>query len=878
MINVFFALKVDGIPDWLSGYPILSIPRFDDPELFFDDQDLFFDTRKPILNNRTYVSTEGSTRTLSQSINPDKDGSSSTTSITFRIVDFKQYFRPYLTKRLSDDLLGREARVFAVKNIDSFPEDSTPVLFGYVEDISLESGSITLTVYSVLNYLRSNILPTWKSNLTQNFEYESLTIQGLRYFSRNPGVFDIYIEYIISSAPISVSVTSPNSGSRQITVTFPTGTTAGQIRRAISDNQQAQVLVEVKDIDSSVVQTSQSPTILGKTKFVAVEDVSGLVVSHMPEFETFININDEILKVLSIDPTNKTIEIDETTRGLFNSFRGVTANEGDTVSSFYVLRGDPIDLFLRLVLSRQQNKPIPVTAYGVVTGIGIIQNAVEIATDDVYRDYGIVVGDVCSLGSIFSNRRVMFVGKTRQLKSYIIVDGPDIGIDATYTGSLVFNSQFDTLPIGAGSPSYLVDVKRFIEIRENIIAQLPYMEFYVKDDFNLKEFSERELFFPSQLFLCPRNGKISVSVQRPFGFDDLPSIDSRVFIEPERVVVNRSLNEFYYNTISLYYDRDSIDDEFLSVVHTIDTDSVQIYRKNILPLIIESLGIRSQLVSSFFLKRMPKLLLERYRFGAIHFELSLTITDGLQFQIGDVVLFNGSDLYFPSFEDEDYTLGVGYYQIINRELMEDRVKIRLVSTQFRNDVRYTTFAPSSEILEQIDSKTLRIANSFGYNKFESEKWSRYLDERIIIHDFDRQFVHLNRIASVEQPDTIVLYDVLPTLPNTTLWIEPADYDGPTGYNRLFKTMHPSWSKKSEITGVINSTTFTVPAADSVAFYEGVTVIIHDSSFTIFEQRRVTSVSSNTIEIDSALSVPLTSGLLIDVLGFYTDKGPVYVWG
>lgn len=879
MIKLFFALKIDTIPDWLSGYPILAIPRFNDDEIFFDDENLFFDVRRPILNNRQYVTEEGSSQSISQSINPDKDGSSSTTSITFRIVDFKKYFKKWLSNRGLGDLLGKEAKVFAVKNTDSFPEESKPVLFGYVEDISLESGTVTITVYSVLNYLRSNILPKWSSSLTTNFEYESLTLDGNRYFARSLGVYDIFVEYVIGSSPISVSVTSPTPIQRKITVTFPNGTLAKDVRKAISDNADADRLVEVKSLDDSVVQVARPPTILGKTKFVNVEDSSGLVLGNSDQtFETFININDEILKVLSNNTTTNVVEIDEITRGRFKSFSGVTASEGDSVDSFYVLRGDPITIFLKLALSNQSNRPIPVTGYGFIAGVGPVPNAIECSTDDVYRDYGIVVGDKCSMGSVFANRTVLSIKKSKNLKSYIIVDGPDIGYDASYVGSLTFTSQFSTLPIGAGVPSYLVDVQRFIDIRANIFAELPDLEFYIKSDLNLKEFSEKDLFFPSQLFLCPRNGKISLSSIRPMSDSaEAPVIDSSMFIEPERIVVNRSLNEYYYNTISYYYDKDSIDDDFKSVRHDIDIDSVTIYRKNIVPLVIEASGLRSTPANSVFLRKKPLLILDRYKYGAIYFDLVLTLKDGLKFEIGDVVLFNGSDIYFPSFEDPDYTLGAGFYQIINREVGETSVRVRLVATQFRSSQRYVTFAPSSKIIAQPDPDKLTISPSFSYSGFETGKWERYKSQSLIISNLARSFTIQCTLEEVEPPDTLILKTPITNIPSFPAYIFPADYSGPAGFNRLIKAAHGSFAKKSQIISVISSNTFQVPSGDGLFFYENLDLIIHDAAWSFSETVRVASVSGDIVTISGTLSNPLSVGLLIDLRGFYTDKGAVYVW-
>lgn len=547
MVTLFFALKIDGIPYWLSAYPIKAIPRFDDPELFFDDDDLFFDKKVRLLNNKDIISEDGSSVTLYQSINPDKDGSSSTTSLTFRIVDFRKFFKDYLTQRGLGDLLGKEVKVFLVRSTDAFPEESKPALFGYLEDISVQSGSVTVTVYNVLNYLRSSILPSWESELVENFEYDSLTLQGNRYIARSPDVYSISVQYNVAPGPVIASVTHISATVKRINVTFPSGTQAKDVRRAVLDNADAERLVEVKSEDDTAVQVATVGAIaLVKTKFVKVQDTRGLILGNSDlTFETFVMINDEVLKVISKDDSTGTIEIDELTRGRFKSFRGVTANIGDTVKSFYVLRGNPIQIFLKLALSKQQNKPIPVKSYGFISGLGPVTNAVELPSDDAYRDFGIVVGDKVTLSPVFSNRTVLSVQKTPLLKSYIVVDGPPIGINTSFSGNLQHSSQFDVLPIGAGVKSYLLDTKRFIEVSELVSAELPDYEFYIKEDFNFKDFSEKELFFPAQLFLCPREGRISCAPLRPMADSgEIKTINSSQFMRPDEMRLNRSLNAY----------------------------------------------------------------------------------------------------------------------------------------------------------------------------------------------------------------------------------------------------------------------------------------------------------------------------------------------
>ncbi|MEJ5328474.1 MAG: hypothetical protein WHU54_09560, partial [Candidatus Bathyarchaeia archaeon] len=857
MVTLFFALKIEGIPYWLSAYPIKAIPRFDDPELFFDDDDLFFDKKVRLLNNKDIISEEGSSVTLSQSINPDKDGSSSTTSLTFRIVDFRKFFKDYLTQRGLGDLLGKEVKVFLVRSTDAFPEESRPALFGYLEDISVQSGSVTVTVYNVLNYLRSNILPSWESELVENFEYDSLTLQGNRYIARSPGVYSISVQYTVAPGPVLASVTHISATIKRIDVTFPNGTQAKDVRRAVLDNADAERLVEVKSEDDNLIQVATVGAVsLIKTKFVKVQDTSGLTIGNSDlTFETFIMINNEVLKVISKDNSTNLIEIDELNRGLFKSFSGVTANVGDKVKSFYVLRGNPIDIFLKLSLSGQQNKSIPIKSYGFVSGIGPVTNAIELPSDDAYRDFGIVVGDKVTLNPLFSNRVVLAVEKIALLKSYIVVDGPDIGIDVNFSGNLQHRSMFDVLPIGAGVKSYLMDTQRFIDVRDLVAAELPDYEFYIKDDFNFKEFAEKELFFPAQLFLCPREGRISCAPLRPMAESgDVKTIDSSQFMRPEEMRINRSLNDLFYNAVSYYWDKDSVEDEFLSVRHSVDSDSALLYRKNLVPLVIESSGLRTNAQNLIFIEKKSKVTLDRYKAGALWFDAYMTLEHGIRYEIGDIVLFDGSDIYFPSFDSSDYTLGSAFYQVVNREVRSDGVRLTLVATQYRLDVRYTTFAPSSRI-QSATGNELLVLPSYDFSGFESEKWRPYIGCRLKIINNDYTFTHSAVLDNVESPNSLFFQSTLPTIP-IGCYLIPDDYHGNESFNRKIKVAHPSFGKKSIIQSVIGPDEFIVTSGDGAFFYEGLKIIIHDASWGVADESTVLSVTGDQVKLTAPVTITL----------------------
>lgn len=309
--------------------------------------------------------------------------------------------------------------------------------------------------------------------------------------------------------------------------------------------------------------------------------------------------------------------------------------------------------------------------------------------------------------------------------------------------------------------------------------------------------------------------------------------------------------------------------------HSVDSDSALLYRKNLVPLIIESSGLRTNAQNLIFIEKKSKVTLDRYKSGALWFDAYITIEHGLQYDIGDVVLFDGSDIYFPSFDSTDYTLGAAFYQIVNREVRSDGVRLTLVATQYRLDVRYTTFAPSSRIQSATGNEVI-VLPSYDFAGFESEKWIPYIGSTLKIVNNDYTFGHSAVLVEVESPNSLFFQATLPAIPSGCYLI-PDDYQGNEAFNRKIKIAHAAFSKKSIIQSVIGPDEFTVTSGDGAFFYEGLKLIIHDASWVSAEEATVLSVTGDQIKLTAHVTIPLSSGLLVDLRGFYTDQGAVYAW-
>ena len=169
-------LEIDGIDAIFSSLPVESLWRLDEG-LLFDTAGLRWDTPYPNDKAIDCISPDRTTKNLTQQILPDKEGTSSIATLKIELVDKNLE----VTNRLAfgnevQDILGRKANVFFSYQGASHPEDSLPILYGYIDDYEIVHGSFLISVSHPENLKRKQVFDEYTSTLTSDIDQLVTTI------------------------------------------------------------------------------------------------------------------------------------------------------------------------------------------------------------------------------------------------------------------------------------------------------------------------------------------------------------------------------------------------------------------------------------------------------------------------------------------------------------------------------------------------------------------------------------------------------------------------------------------------------------------------------------------------------------------------------
>ena len=163
-------VEIEGIDKLFSAIPVEKLWRFDEG-FEFDTTGLRFDTPYPTDDAIDCIAQEGTSARLSQQITPDKGGTSSVPSLSIALVDVeKQVSNLLFFGNQIDELLGKEASVYITYKGASHPEDSLPILLGYVDEYEVRHGVIIINVSHPENLKRKEIFEEYSNQLTDDID------------------------------------------------------------------------------------------------------------------------------------------------------------------------------------------------------------------------------------------------------------------------------------------------------------------------------------------------------------------------------------------------------------------------------------------------------------------------------------------------------------------------------------------------------------------------------------------------------------------------------------------------------------------------------------------------------------------------------------
>jgi hypothetical protein len=472
-----------------------------------------------------------------------------------------------------------------------------------------------------------------------------------------------------------------------------------------------------------------------------IERVLGPNGSYDATFSSYFKIDDEIIKY--------TTKGSNTFTSCVRAQLGTVANSHDInapVESFYVLEGNAIELALKLMISKKGGS----FASGVNVASFVYGDPSTSYSDGIFFDfnvqekYGVNIGDYFTTASsgIGGNNvtdTVQEIGLTEN-GSYIRAVSSTFTTETNSPATVSFRSQWDTLPDGMAIDPQFVDVEKHVALRNSFVSSFDY-RFYLKDDIDAVDFLPTEIYKPAGLYTIPRNGLLSCNYTSP----PLPTLNVEILDEtniksPSKLVLKRSINKNFYNSVIIKFNQDSISDDFLGAVLQIDAGSRTQIPVGAKIFSMESLGLRSDLAGITQAQKTSTRSLLRYSKAAEYVKSIKLFFNKFGIECGDIVILDSTNLKIANTADGTREKPVTLYEVTNRvvDFKNGEIELELTDTGYNTSNRYAVISPSSHVKTAINSTSFVIESSYNSNFAEDEfkKWDRFIGANCIVRSPD----------------------------------------------------------------------------------------------------------------------------------------------
>lgn len=842
-----------------------------------------------------YISLDGTTTNITQQLDTDKGGASSTQTMKIRIVDFEGQVTRLISPGYDlDDILYRDCTVYLGFRAGSFPDDYVDLFVGKIQLIESGAGFVEFTIAHPEDLKRSEVFPKIETEVAVPVDYKSVTIQNLFYQQRGDVTGTVEIRYL--NSPFIGDTATVSTSGNLITVQIESGVTKHRtIKKAIEGSLDASQLVIVKGVgDLAAVATAVGITPLEVDGIISLESVDGFLTSNTPLVRTFCKIDDEIIEYTAANPgTNQLIGC---TRAALNSF-GSTHEIGAQASSFYVIgdgtgNSNAIDLALRIMLSGVGEY---VSGQGDIQfynwdGINNHPQGLLITGLDLVRDKNVREGDTITVsGSAISGNNVtgeIISIEAVDLGTVIYVDGASFTFELDSPAVVSITSQYDVLPDGIGMAPKQVDIDRFLELKSKFPSSLPTFQIYLKESMNVKDFIQKELFIPSAMYALPRKGKSSVGILAPPLYEN----DSKILTldnlkDPQKIKTSRSANKYFYNSVVTKYNEDSVDDKYLNQSILLSATSTNRVKAPNRPLVVEAKGVRPGALNEAIIQRNAKRYLDRYQFGAEWIPVEPDFKTGFGVEIGDSIVFGEPALQVSDTTGGDRNFRPRVFEVVNKDFdwRAGKVRLQIVDTNYSTGVRYGTWSPASNIVAKVGPNQFHITNSFGSDS-DADKWLPYTNRTVRLRAQDYSASELVKFVSFDPADPL-LVTVSPAITASSLngWImDVPPYDSlNTSNDSLYKAVHVFWNPSVAVVALSGSQDqFEVASGDVAKFWIGAPVRIRNADYSLDtgdKLLRVQSVAGNVVTLNDVAGFLPNNTCLVDLIGFASDEGAPYVW-
>jgi hypothetical protein len=657
-------------------------------------------------------------------------------------------------------------------------------------------------------------------------------------------------------------------------VSFAAGSLTLSISHASNLQRQAIYSQVTTELSSPITDSATVIPVISTTGFIEAFDAQ----------KSFLQIEDEIMQVVSSSPTSFTVQ-----RGAL----GTSAVEHDTteVLSYYTLTGKPIDLALKLLLSSENNAfesiGYNLEAIEYVNTTTSVNNALIFDSPDIEAISGLVAGDTVRVSGTSSNDgdyTIFSFGLLDDGRSYIRVE-ENLSLEVTMSASVEYRSKYNVLKNGAGlglEPRE-VDVAGMEEINKNFSSEFfEYTDLPIKDGIdNAKDFIEKELFYPSNIYSIPRKARISARYTvSPLSIDITPTLNTQTVQNVEQLKIKRSIHKFYYNAIQYRYNREYVGDRFLRTKTFLSGESSRIKTGNNI-LTIPSDGIRQTQETENNLQRLANRLLARYQLASVEVKnITVLFKDSLNLEVGDIIPFGGSDLQIPDPQTGKRNLEVALYEIVNKSLNIEngRVSLTIAQTGFSIAGVRAVIAPSSLVDSRSTASEIVVKKDIDTNQFAIErlKYEQYLGAKVRIRSKDYTYDESSTIAAFPagNENAITLNPALPSTPPTDAIFE-LDIYGDQPINEagdLVKIKYCFTMEQKNIVSAVDGQTFDVD--DTEGLFEGQKITVHAGDYAednFPETATIDNINLNTITLESALSFVPTANYKLETYSFSDGK-------
>jgi len=842
-----------------------------------------------------YISLDGTTTNITQQLDLDKSGATSTQTIKVRLVDFNGEITSLISPGFDlSDVLYRNAQLYLGFKDGAFPQDYVDLFIGKIQTIESGAGFIELTIAHPDELKRSEIFPKIETTLVAQADYYSAVVQDLTYYQRGTLSGIAQVRYL--NTPFIGDVANVSTSGNLITVVIESGVTKSKTIKAAIENHIAASKIALPLISGNpeAAQVTQATTSLTVGTEIEVDNVAGFLLPYSDLFKTYVRINDEIIEYTGINTAlNK---FTGCTRHSLDSL-GQTHEIEDAVSSYYKLgdgtsQSNAIDLTLKLMLSDGIGS-------NYIDNVGNLKfynfgtpenytNGFLVTGIDMVRQYNLQVNDTCTISGAVNGSNNFLNGVIEDIEvidlgTIIYITSESFVVEPDSPAIASFKSQYNVLPDGCGFVPNQVDIDRFKTIQKRFPSSIANYELFLKDTVKPKDLINTDIFLPSALYSIPRQGKASIGISAPPLYEGgTKTLDITTVKNPSKLKTSRSINKYFYNAIVYKYNEDSIEDRMLSGEIIYSASSQNRIEAPNKPYTITARGIRPSVLNDQLIVRNSKRFLQRYQFAAEVIPVETDYKTGYTIEVGDSVVFGDPLLQVSDTVNGSRDYQPRVFEVVNKDYdwRGGKIRLNIVDTNYSAGIRYGVWAPSSIIGTGSTTTQIKINNSFG-SESEKDKWTPYLGKTIRVRSSDyttSQNVKLIGFDTIDE--NLIIVDTLGFSPTSGMIVDVPNYDDlNANADAFYKALHPFWTPTLEVVSGVSATQFNVSLPDAAKLFNNCTIRIHDADYTVDSYDKVIKVSSivGTLVTCDDIGFTPSAGQKINLVGFVSDNGNPYSW-